>query len=240
MKYFLHSTDSFQDEKIAELFLHFGYEGLGLFYTILEKIAFSESPIKTKVLKHQLKVGKKLEKCWKFMESLGLISSNNDETFNLRILSYSEKYQIKKEKNKERILKHRENQKVTENVTHYNAECIPPKVNIKSKVNKRKEIQIQGDGFFEVWDKWIVYKKEEHKETYKTTSTEQAAFDKLYTLSGGDSAMADKIILQSITNQWKGIFPIKNDTNFSSNQQLSKRDREQQIFEQLGSSLIGG
>ena len=79
MKYFLHSTDSFHDEKIAELFLHFGYEGLGLFYTILEKIAFSESPIKTNVLKHQLKVGKKLEKCWKFMESLGLISSNNDK-----------------------------------------------------------------------------------------------------------------------------------------------------------------
>jgi hypothetical protein len=47
MKYFLHSTDSFQDEKIAELFLHFGYEGLGLFYTILEKLAKQEKPIKT-------------------------------------------------------------------------------------------------------------------------------------------------------------------------------------------------
>ena len=57
--------------------MEFGYEGLGLFYTLLEKIAKQEKPIKTEVLKKQLNVGKKLEKVWNFMEEIGLISSNN-------------------------------------------------------------------------------------------------------------------------------------------------------------------
>ena len=91
MKYFLHDTSAFDDEKISELFIEYGYEGLGLFYTILEKLAKQEKPIKTSVLKHQLKVGKKLEKCWKFMERLELLSSNNGETFNKQLLNFSEK-----------------------------------------------------------------------------------------------------------------------------------------------------
>ncbi len=137
MKYFLHDTNSFSDEKITELFINFGYEGLGLFYTALEKIAFQEKPVKTNVLKSQLKVGKKLEKCWKFMETLGILSSNNGETFNKQLLNFSEKYNIKKEKNKEKILQWRENQRIKENVTSYKPVRNAPKVN-KSKVNKSK------------------------------------------------------------------------------------------------------
>ena len=82
MKYFLHDTNSFDDEKVTELYIRFGYEGLGLFYTALEKIAKQEKPIKTDVLKAQLKVGKRLNKCWKFMEEIELISSLNGESFN--------------------------------------------------------------------------------------------------------------------------------------------------------------
>ncbi len=90
--------------------MNFGYEGLGLFYTILEKLAGQEKPIKTDVLKAQLKVGKRLNKCWKFMESLDIISSNNGETFNKQLLNNSEKFLIKKEKNRKRIANWREKQ----------------------------------------------------------------------------------------------------------------------------------
>lgn len=138
MKYFLHDSNSFNDEKITELYLEFGYEGLGLFYTILEKLALQEKPIKTIVLKHQLNVGKKLEKCWKFMEEIDLISSNNGETFNKQLLNFSEKYQVKKEKNAKRIAEWRENQLVSEKVTSYESISNTPKVN-KSKVNEIKE-----------------------------------------------------------------------------------------------------
>ena len=141
MKYFLHSTDSFEDEKVSELFMHYGYEGLGLFYTALEKIAKQEKPIKTIVLKNQLKVGKKLEKCWEFMESLGILSTNNGDTFNKQLLNFSEKYKIKKEKTAEKVKQWRENQTVEENVTSYKNKCNAPKV----KESKGKESKVNID-----------------------------------------------------------------------------------------------
>lgn len=137
MKYFLHDSNAFEDEKVALLFMEYGYEGLGLFYTILEKLAKQEKPVNTNVLKMQLKVGKKLEKCWNFMESIDIISSNNGETFNKQLLNFSEKYKIKKEKNLKRISQWRENQEITENVTRYESVCNTPKEK-KSKVKESK------------------------------------------------------------------------------------------------------
>jgi len=138
MKYFLHDTDSFEDEKIAEVFIKFGYEGLGLFYTVLEKLGKQEKPIKTKILKHQLKVGKRLNRCWLFMEEIDLIQSNNGETFNEELLKKNEKYQIKKEKNRKKVSEWRDRQADKKNVTSYKPPSNPSKVN-KSKIKKTKE-----------------------------------------------------------------------------------------------------
>jgi hypothetical protein len=137
MKYYLHDSNSFNDEKVTELYMAFGYEGLGLFYTALEKFAQQEKPIKTAVLKRQLNIGKKLEKCWSFMESIGLISSNNGESFNKQLLKFSENYKIKKEKSAERLKQWRENQQVTENETHSESVRNATKVKI-SKVKESK------------------------------------------------------------------------------------------------------
>lgn len=153
MKYYLHDSSSFNDEKITELYLEYGYEGLGLFYTILEKLAMQEKPIKTKVLKHQLNVGKKLEKCWSFMEEIDLISSNNGETFNKQLLNFSQKYQVSKEKNAKRISEWRQNQQVSENVTRYEHVSNTPKVK-ESKVKESKVNNIQDFEYF-----WEIYNK---------------------------------------------------------------------------------
>jgi hypothetical protein len=158
MKYYLHDSNSFNDEKITELYLEFGYEGIGLFYTILEKLALQEKPIKTIVLKHQLNVGKKLEKCWRFMEEIDLISSNNGETFNKQLLNFSQKYQVSKEKNAKRISEWRENQAVKENVTSYesvrNDDKLKESKVKESKVNKVNRIN-DFEYFWESYDKKI-------------------------------------------------------------------------------------
>lgn len=164
MKYFLHDSNSFNDEKITELFCEFGYEGLGLFYTILEKFAAQEKPIKTSVLKSQLKVGKKLERCWNFMESIGIIHSNNGESFNKQLLKFSEKYQIKKQENAERVKQWRENQLLKENVTLSEHVRNTPKVNIikdnKSKVKESKdETVFECEIFPSFLDFWNLYDK---------------------------------------------------------------------------------
>jgi hypothetical protein len=144
MKYFLHDSNAFQDEKITELYMNFGYEGVGLFFTVLEKLSLQEKPIKTIVLKKQLNVGKKLEKCWNFMESLDILSSNNGETFNKQLLNFSEKYMIKKEKNKERIANWRSNNEKEKNVTCYKSVRNTPKDKIsKVKISKVKESKVK-------------------------------------------------------------------------------------------------
>lgn len=186
MKYFLHDSNAFNDEKITELFISFGYEGLGLFYTLLEKLAQQEKPIKTNVLKAQLKVGKKLEKCWLFMESIELISSNNGETFNKQLMNFSGKYAIKKEKNKKRISEWRDKQALTENVTCYENVCNTHKVN-KSKVKENKEINT----VFSFDDFWKIYPSKKAKEVSKT------AYDKV---SENDRATIKKTIQSFIDN----------------------------------------
>jgi hypothetical protein len=147
MKYYLHDSNSFNDEKITELYIKFGYEGLGLFYTILEKFAGQEKPIKTIILKKQLNVGKKLDKCFEFMQNIGLIQTSNGECFNINLLNLCEKYQTKKEKTKKKVFDFRNNQAVAENVTGYKDECNDLKVNI-SKVNKVNKVSNEGNGIF--------------------------------------------------------------------------------------------
>ena len=137
MKYYLHDSNSFNDEKITMLHMEYGFEGVGLFYVILEKLAFQEKPVSEKVLKAQLNIRKKLEKQLNFMYEIGLLSIKNGEVFNENILKVSEKYQIKKQKNRERVAAFRENKEKSENVTRYNSVCNTPKVK-KSKEKKSK------------------------------------------------------------------------------------------------------
>lgn len=85
MDYYLHDTNTFEDEKITELFIIYGYEALGLYYTLLEKLAKHEKPIKTTVLKSQLFVGKRLNRCWQYMEKTELIYSVGGYTFTDKI-----------------------------------------------------------------------------------------------------------------------------------------------------------
>ena len=186
MKYFLHDSSSFNDEKITELYLEYGYEGLGLFYTILEKLALQEKPIKTIVLKHQLNVGKKLEKCWTFMEEIDLISSNNGETFNKQLLNFSEKYQIKKEKNAKRISEWRENQQLSENVTRSEHDCNTPKVK-ESKLNELNHLE-EFEIFWNEYNKKIDRAKTEKVWNKLTTEEVQKilANVKFYTLANPD------------------------------------------------------
>ena len=73
------------------------------------------------------------------MEEIELIQSKDGETFNEQLLNFSENYQIKKEKNREKISEWRDKQKVKENVTGNKPVRDTPKVKISkdniSKVN---------------------------------------------------------------------------------------------------------
>lgn len=229
MKYYLHDSNSFNDEKITELFMMFGYGGLGLFYTLLEKLASQEKPIKTNVLKSQLKVGKKLEKCWKFMESIELIHTNNGETFNKQLLNFSEKYQIKKESNAKRVSEWREIQALEKNVTHYESIRNAPKVK-ESKVKEYNIIRDKSEipiltpnekfliSISEDWkpviEKWLEFKKEKNQ-PYKGLTSLTTMFEKLKKYSNGNPVVGAEIIENSISNNYSGFFKSKDKTEHS-------------------------
>ena len=122
--------------------MEFGYEGLGLFYTFLEKIAQQEKPVNEEVIKKQLNIKKRLQKTWDFMKEIDIISIKNGDVFNENLLNFAEKYQIKKEKTRKKVSEWREKQKDTETVTDYVPVSNPPKVKLskvkESKVNKIK------------------------------------------------------------------------------------------------------
>ena len=69
------------------------------------------------------------------------------------------------------------------------------------------------DAFLEHWDLWKQYKMEEFKFKYKGCLSEQAALMNLNDLSKNDENIAVEIIKQSMSNGWKGLFQLKNNTN---------------------------
>ena len=143
MKYFIHDTNARNDEKVTLLFIEFGYEGVGLFYSILEILAAQEKPVAENVLKSQLKIKKKLEKQLNFMYKIEILSIRNGDVFNENLLSFSKKYQIKKEKTREKVSEWRDKQKDTKTVTSYKHIRNAPKVKLskvkESKVNINNE-----------------------------------------------------------------------------------------------------
>jgi len=69
------------------------------------------------------------------------------------------------------------------------------------------------DAFLENWDMWKQYKMEEFKFKYKGCISEQAALMQLSIISGSNEETAVAIIQQSMSNGWKGLFPLKNNIN---------------------------
>lgn len=86
---------------------------------------------------------------------------------------------------------------------------------LKESLEEPKEINFDpfDENFRIDWLKWINYKKDEFKQSYKKIETEQTAFDNLLKLSKNDIHTAREIINQSIANQWKGLFTLKTDNN---------------------------
>ena len=235
MRYFPHDCSAFDDEKIQQLYMRFGYEGLGLFYTILEKVAKQEKPVKTEVLKHQLFVRKRLEKCWQFMEEIGIISSSNGETFNENVLNNSEKYLIKKEKTRERVLQFRDREKDTKNVTRYNHDGNAPKDKIIKDKISNTALAFASEVFKKAWEEWELFRVQKKQKLTDLTVKKQNAF-----LEKFDEETAIKILSQSIEKGWSGLFEIKNSQNGTNHRTTSGNSKSAgayELAEQLNQKL---
>lgn len=89
---------------------------------------------------------------------------------------------------------------------------------ISTKKNKNKnEIRIKEEenknyidsSFLEIFNKWMDYKKE-RKESYKTEMSKKSFYNSLIKFSNNNPIIANEIIEQSISNNYAGIFELKN------------------------------
>jgi len=62
--------------------------------------------------------------------------------------------------------------------------------------------------FLEWWDKWKLFRKTVHNFEYKGVMSEEIKLMQLFEISNGSEETAKEIILRSIGEQWKGLFPL--------------------------------
>ncbi len=64
--------------------------------------------------------------------------------------------------------------------------------------------------FEEAFSAWLEYKEKQWSFKYKTERSLKSAYQELVRLSGGDPCTAMRIVDQSMSNGWKGLFELKN------------------------------
>lgn len=107
--------------------------------------------------------------------------------------------------------------------------------NVNENVIKNEIIlPFQTENFINVWSVWKDYKKREHRFTYKTEISEQAALQKLDNLSNHNEKIAIEIIKQSIENGYKGFFELKDGSKISKD--MSMQNYKQQIIDEINAA----
>lgn len=247
MKYFLHDSTSLNQDLIVKLFSKYNFEGYGIYFAILERIAFMESPINKELAIFQLRLTKKQIRILDFCIEIGLLLEQNLEIFEESLLENSKKYVISKEKTRERVKIFRENtqknnplnQQLSQNVTRYSdvtsATCnddvtIANISKVKeSKLNKNKEKSFLDLSIFNELEvveieKWITYRNEIKKPlTQSTINQFKTEIQKF-----GLNELRNQIE-NSIKNGWQGLIknsqPEKKDKFRVTNQINTDPDR---------------
>ena len=85
--------------------------------------------------------------------------------------------------------------------------------NIKTSTNvDAKKPSFVDPAFEVVFSTWLEY-KHQRRESYKSDLSLKSCYNKLVKLAGGDPAVAMMIVVQSMANNWAGLFPLKNEPN---------------------------
>ncbi len=88
---------------------------------------------------------------------------------------------------------------------------------INDNDNEKLMMPFTSEKFIKYWGIWKDYKTKEYNFKFKSISSEQAGLNKLVKLSDGYEETAIKIIEESLANNWKGFFKLKNETNATTN-----------------------
>lgn len=109
--------------------------------------------------------------------------------------------------------------------------------NVNEVINDNEDeklvLPFNSEKFIKYWSLWKDYKRKEYNFKFKSVSSEQAGLNKLVKLSDGYEDVAIKIIEESLANNWKGLFKLKNESNGITNNysKCAPKVTEQQLYE---------
>lgn len=106
-------------------------------------------------------------------------------------------------------------------------------VNVNETKNKKEEIlyfPFESEEFKNMWSLWKTYKKDEHKFTYKSRLSEQAALKKIGELANGNEQDGIAIIEASIANGYKGLFKLNENKNGKSITEIPTELRNSEVW----------
>ena len=101
------------------------------------------------------------------------------------------------------------------------------------KKTDRQLINPFSDEFWNTWDLWKEFRKEEHNFAYKGVISEQMALKRLCEVSEGEEEKAVRIIEQSISRGWMDFYKLKQPSNDGSTTRKSKQSTPKQPEQSL-------
>lgn len=104
----------------------------------------------------------------------------------------------------------------------------------EQKVNNKKgfDLSFIDERFMEAMDIWLSYKKE-IKDSYKSERSIKACYNNLLKLSGNNPTKAMEIVNQSIANNWKGLFELKEKVAQKRKSNFADFDNKNAVYEEF-------
>lgn len=261
-EYFSHDLNARNDRKMIRLAMAYGMQGVGIYWCIVEMLYEEQGKLmhsECERIAFELRVDSNVVDS--IISNFDLFEYDDfcfwSASVNKRIDAQIQVSNGAKKAAQTRWDKFRNqsvtNENATEMRTHTNRNANKEKKRKEkeSKVNtnpsrellpalvSKKQLYENGEyGFFEpLIDSWITYKKS-RGQSYKTKQTLDVFVKRLIEMSNGDYAVAEKIINQSIANNWAGVFEIKSNGDGSQKSKFESQKDEAMKALQMAANFI--
>lgn len=238
--YFPHDSNARNSDKLIRLRMRHKAAGYGVFFMILERLREEPDYMSVKdynMIAFDLREDASLIKS--VIEDFGLFVFTEDGKY-FYSESFKQRMGFKDEKSRKRSEAGRlgmakrwwNNNAITKEHNEDNNVITKEEEIITSKRKERKvkknnnipptplkgnfDLSFVREDFIEIFKNWLDYKIE-IKNGYKSVKSVELCYKKLLKLSDGYPEVAKSIVEQSISNNWKGLFELKEEKNGNKN-----------------------
>jgi hypothetical protein len=211
--YFSHDYNAANDVKILFMRQQLGMEGYGIYWFLIEHLADAGGKLPLKIIPVlAMQMHSQEVKVRAVIQEFELFQVIDDEFFSVRLIEHLVVRNTLSESGKKGAAKRWDSHPINPPIGEGNAKERKGK-EIKGKENNIVKLPFNSEMFRWKWNEWKDYKKNCHKFSFKTQSSETASLNQLLKLSKNSESEAVEIINQSIANGWKGFFELKTTQN---------------------------